>query len=101
MEVKNLQTDIIILISSRLIEFWCFGLPVALGGGVGLDGGGVVGGWEWGLGGWGWLGDAPFTCAHACTHTHGHACTCMHGKHDNFMQMAAPLDFWGFPGNSL
>ena len=27
--------------------------------------------------------------------------TCMHCTHDNFMQMAAPLDFWGIPGNSL
>ena len=26
--------------------------------------------------------------AHACTHTHTHT----HGKHDNFMQMATPLD---------
>ena len=25
--------------------------------------------------------------------------TCMHGKHDNFMQMAAPIG--GIPGNSL
>ena len=33
----------IILISSRVIEFWCFGLPAALGGGSG-----------------------PHTCAHAC-----------------------------------
>ena len=26
-----------------------------------------------------------------CPHTCAHARTCMHGKHDNFMQMAAPL----------
>ena len=45
----------IILISSRLIEFWCFGLPVALGGG---------GGWM-GVGGMGWFGVAP-------THMHMH-----------------------------
>ena len=50
----------------------------------------------WGLGGWvygggGWLGGAPHTCAHARTHAHG--------KHDNFMQMAAPIG--GIPGNSL
>ena len=32
-------------------------------------------------------------------HMHGHACTCMHGKHDNFMQMAAPIG--ENPGNSL
>ena len=55
------------------------------------DGGG---GWRWVVGesGWvdgggGWLGGAP----HMCTHTHMHAHTCMCGKHDNFMQMAAPL----------
>ena len=53
--------------------------------------------WLWGCGvggdlGWGWLGVPPHTCAHvhACTHSH----TCMHGKHDNFMQMAAPVEYW-------
>ena len=30
------------------------------------------------------------------THVHMHACTCAHGKHDNFMQMAAPIG--GIPG---
>ena len=57
--------------------------------------------WGWGVGGWGWgvVGGYPHTCAHAhaCTHTHTH--TCMRGKHDNFMQMAAPIG--GIPGNSL
>ena len=48
----------------------------------------------WGVGG-GW--GMPPTRAHACAHTH--TCTCMHGKHDNFMQMAAPIG--GIPGNSL
>ena len=70
----------IILISSRLIEFWYFGLPVAVG--VGVDGWGVVAG-------------APHTHAHAHACTHTHTCTCMCGKHDNFMQMAASI------GNSL
>ena len=46
----------------RVIEFWCFGLPAALGG--------------WGVGGWvdrggGWLEGAP-------THMHMHAHACMH-----------------------
>ena len=57
----------------------------------------------WGWGGWvdgggGWLGGAPHTCAHAraCTHTHAH--TCMRGKHDNSMQMAAPIGFGEIPG---
>ena len=55
--------------------------------GVGVDGGG--GGW---VGGWGWGGGgAPHTHAHACACMHAHTCTCMHGKHDNFMQMAAPI----------
>ena len=43
-------------------------------------------------GGVGWLGVPP-------THVHMHACTCTCGKHDNFMQMAAPIG--GIPGNSL
>ena len=53
--------------------------------------------WGWGVvegvGGWGWLGGAPYTCAHAS------ACTRTCDKHDNFMQMAAPIG--GIPGNSL
>ena len=58
----------------------------------------------WGWGGWlfgggGWLGGAPHTLAHACACTHMHACTRTRGKHDNFMQMAAPIG--GIPGNSL
>ena len=57
--------------------------------------------WGWGVGGWGggWLGDTPHTCAHTRACMHAHACTCMRGKHDNFMQMAAPIG--GMPGNSL
>ena len=57
-------------------------------------GGGGVGGW-----GGGWLGGAPHTRAHARACTHAHARTCMRGKHDNFMQMAAPIG--GIHGNSL
>ena len=56
-------------------------------------------GWGWVDGGGGWLGGTPHTCAHTCTHMHTHAHTCMRGKHDNFMQMAAPIG--GIPGNSL
>ena len=44
-------------------------------------------------GGWG----VPPTQVHACTHAHAHTRTC--GKHDNFMQIAAPIG--GIPGNSL
>ena len=54
----------------------------------------------WGWGGWvyqggGCLGGAPHTRAHARTHAHARA----RGKHDNFMQMAAPIG--EIPGNSL
>ena len=57
----------------------------------------------WGWGGWvdgggGWLGGAPHTCPHALACTHTHACTCMRGKHDNSMQMAAPIGFGEIPG---
>ena len=57
----------------------------------------------WGWGGWvdgggGWLGGAPHTCAHARARTHAHARTCMRGKHDNSMQMAAPIRFGEIPG---
>ena len=49
-------------------------------------------------GGGGWLGGAPHTCAHAHACTHAHARTCMRGKHDNSMQMAAPIKFGEIPG---
>ena len=56
-------------------------------------------GWGgWVNGGGGWLGGAPHTCAHACACTHAHARTCMRGKHDNSMQMAAPIGFGEIPG---
>ena len=53
--------------------------------------------WGWGCG---WLGGAPthrhthahaHMCMHTHAHTHMHARTHTHGKHDNFMQMAAPI----------
>ena len=56
--------------------------------------------WGWVDGGGGWLGGAPHTRAHACTCTHMHACTRTHtrGKHDNFMQMSAPIgEYLGIP----
>ena len=58
---------------------------------------GWVGGWMGVGGGWG----VPHTYVHMHTHTrtHAHARTCTRGKHDNFMQMAAPIG--GIPGNSL
>ena len=46
------------------------------------------------------VGDAPTHVhmhAHACTRMHARTCTRV--KHDNFMQMAAPIG--GIPGNSL
>ena len=60
----------------------------------------------WGGGGWGgWVdgvgvvGDVPHTCAHAHAFMHMHAHTRVCGKHDNFMQMAAPIggNPWEFP----
>ena len=48
-------------------------------------------------GGGGWLRGAPHTCAHAHAGMHTHTRTRV--KHDNFMQMAAPIG--GIPGNSL
>ena len=52
------------------IEFWCFGLPAALG-----VGGGWMGVGSGGVGGWGWgvVGGYP---PHMCTHMlmHAHAC---------------------------
>ena len=59
----------------------------------------LVSGWGWIVGGGGWLGVPPPKHAHARTHTHMHACPCTCVKHDNFMQMAAPIG--GIPGNSL
>ena len=49
--------------------------------------------WGWEVGVWGW--GVP----HTHVHMHAHARTHMHGKHDNFMQMAAPIG--RIPGNSL
>ena len=55
--------------------------------------------WGWVDGGGGWLRVVPHTRAHAHACTHTYTCTRTHGKHDNFMQMAAPIG--GIPGNSL
>ena len=65
---------------------------------------GVLGSLQlWGWGGWwmGWrvVGECCHTHAHTRAHTHVHAHTHICGKHDNFMQMAAPIG--GIPGNSL
>ena len=56
--------------------------------------------WGWGAGwmGVGVVGGCPHTCAHACTCTHAHTRRCMRGKHDNSMQMAAPIGFGEIPG---
>ena len=68
-----------ILISSRLIQFWCFGLPVALGMG----------------GGW---GIPPHMCT--CMHTHAHT-----RMHIYMLNMIIPFangsPIGGIPGNSL
>ena len=69
-----------------LLNFGVLGSLRLLGWGGWVDGGG------------GWLRGAPHTCAHACTCTHAHTHTCMRGKHDNSMQMAAPIGFGEIPG---
>ena len=99
-ELSRLVQDLLnfgVLVSLRL---WGWGGGwMGVGGGWGVGGG--VGGWVV-VGGWvggGWLGGTPHTRAHACACTHAHTRTCMRGKHDNFMQMAAPIG--GIPGNSL
>ena len=56
--------------------------------------------WGVGVGGWGWHSVRVFKgVPHAHTHAHTHAC--IHAymyKHDNFMQMAAPIGkSWGIP----
>ena len=43
------------------------------------------------LWGWGVVGGYPHTCAHTRACMHAYARTCARGKHDNFMQMAAPI----------
>ena len=65
------------MISSRVIEIWCFGLPAALG--RGQVGGGVSGG-IWGHGG----------CPHM--HAHARACTHMHTHTCKELQMAASME---------
>ena len=57
-------------------------------------------GWGWvGVWGWGVVGGCPpYTCTCMHMHTHTHTRTCMHGKHDNVMQMAAPIGFGEIPG---
>ena len=52
----------------------------------------------WG-GGWMGVGGGWGVPLHMCTCMHAHAHTRTCGKHDNFMQMAAPIG--GIPGNSL
>ena len=56
--------------------------------------------WGWGAG-WMGVGDgwgAPPTHVHMHVHAHTHTHTCMRGKHDNSMQMAAPIGFGEIPG---
>ena len=61
---------------------------------------GVLGSlWLWGWGGWMDGGGGGWGVPPTHVHMHVHACTCTCGKHDNFMQMAAPIG--GIPGNSL
>ena len=62
-------------------------------------GSGVGGaGWMGVGGGWGVPPTHMHMHVHARTHTHAHTRTCMRGKHDNSMQMAAPIGFGEIPG---
>ena len=70
-----------------LLTFDWFQGSTPLGGGVGVGG--------WGFDSVRVFGGVPHACAHA--HTHARACAYMY-KHDNFMQMAAPIGkSWGIP----
>ena len=60
------------------IEFWCFRLPKALGGGRWMGG-------IWGMGG-----------VSTCTHMHVHACTCMHAHVYMYRNCKWPLT-WRHP----
>ena len=53
--------------------------------------------WGWGAGWMGVGGGWGVPPTHVHMHVHARTCTCV--KHDNFMQMAAPIG--GIPGNSL
>ena len=64
-----------------LLNFWCFGLPAALG----------VGGWvDWG--GWGMVRGCPHTCAHAHTCVHMHIYTL-----NMIISIANDSTHWGNP----
>ena len=104
-ELSRLVQDLLNFGVSGSLRVWGWGVG-GCGWGVvgGVVGWGMVGGLGggWG-GGWlggrvdrggGWLGVPP---THVHMYTHAHTCRC--GKHDNFMQMAAPIG--GIPGNSL
>ena len=90
-ELSRLVQDLLNFGVLGSLRLWGWGGWVDEGGGW-LGGGGA---------GWmrvGGLGGAPHTCAHARVRTHAHARTCMRGKHDNSMQMAAPIRFGEIPG---
>ena len=75
-----------------VLKFHCFGCYPPLGAWW------VVGWVDGGVGEW---GQPPRTCTHTRTCMHTCARACMRNKHDNFMQMAAPIaigiSHWEFP----
>ena len=92
---KESSNNRVILISSR---HWILVIWAPCGSWGWRVGGCWVGGcW---VGGWG-CGVVGVPHTHVHMHVHAHICThsCMHVKHDNFMQMAAPIG--QIPGNSL
>ena len=76
-ELSRLVQDLLNFGVLGSLRLWGWGDWVDGGGGDWVDGGG------WGV--------PP-------THVHAHARTCMCGKHDNSMQMAAPIGFGEIPG---
>ena len=83
-ELSRLVQDLLNFGVSGSLWLWGWGFGwMGVGSGWGI-------GWIWVGGGWGY---PPHMCICMCTHAH----TC--GKHDNFMQIPAPIG--GIPGNSL
>ena len=86
-EIQNVETEL------KYVDlFKCYWIFEWFRGSPSLEGWGWV---DWGGTLSGCLGDTPRMCAGAHTCMHVCACAYMY-KHDNFMQMAAPIGkFWG------
>ena len=86
-ELSSLVQDLLNFGVLGSLRVWGWGGGwMGVGGGWGCPPHGGVDGWGWGV-----VGGAPHTCAHACACMHMHARTCARVKHDNFMQLPPPL----------